>query len=315
MSSNKLNAASPGSWNHTRPARSHTYRRPLFSKLSPTASFQIPSKGPGMTVSVKPAGSVAAKSSPKPADHRQNTAMTINHAIAVGQIVEWLRSDPDLIVMSLSVYRRSRLVFLWWEFTPKAQGGNLPASLPWDSIRVAPAVESKVPGGDPKTPRPSGSVEPAGKRELLLGHVAGRALHVVRQNQRAVGAGVFLRNPHAVKRAIHEDQRNNEEERANSGFGTLIFHGHGDFHGEQTEQGGEFDHRIHRHGRRVLKRIAHGVADDRRRVEVRPLLPQIHFDDFLGVVPRAAGVGHEDGLKQSEEGDADQVADEEIRVE
>ena len=41
---------------------------------------------------------------------------------------------------------------------------------------------------------------------------------------------------------------------------------------------------------------------------------QIHFDDFFGVVPRAAGVGHEDGLKQTEERDGDEVADEEIRI-
>ena len=45
------------------------------------------------------------------------------------------------------------------------------------------------------------------------------------------------------------------------------------------------------------------------------LLAQVGLDDLLGVVPRAAGVGHEDGLEQAEEGDADQVADEEVGVE
>ncbi len=45
------------------------------------------------------------------------------------------------------------------------------------------------------------------------------------------------------------------------------------------------------------------------------LLAEVHFDDFLGVVPRASGVGHEDGLEQTEERDANQVTDEEIRVE
>ena len=70
---------------------------------------------------------------------------------------------------------------------------------------------------------------------------------------------------------------------------------------------------IHRHRAGVLERIAHGVADDGRGVQLGALLFQIHFDDFLGVVPRAAGVGHEDGLEQAEERDAHEIADEEIR--
>jgi hypothetical protein len=41
---------------------------------------------------------------------------------------------------------------------------------------------------------------------------------------------------------------------------------------------------------------------------------QIHFDDFLGVVPRAPGVGHENGLEQAEERDGDEIADEEIWI-
>jgi hypothetical protein len=42
------------------------------------------------------------------------------------------------------------------------------------------------------------------------------------------------------------------------------------------------------------------------------LLAHVDFDDLLGVVPGTAGVGHEDGLEQAEERDADQVADEEV---
>ena len=37
---------------------------------------------------------------------------------------------------------------------------------------------------------------------------------------------------------------------------------------------------------------------------VGAFLAQVHFDDFLGVVPGATGVGHEDGLEQTEERDA-----------
>jgi hypothetical protein len=54
-----------------------------------------------------------------------------------------------------------------------------------------------------------------------------------------------------------------------------------------------------------------GVAHNRGRVQFGALGLQLGLDDLLGVVPRAAGVGHEDGLEQAEQGDGDQVADEE----
>ncbi len=47
----------------------------------------------------------------------------------------------------------------------------------------------------------------------------------------------------------------------------------------------------------------------------RVLLFQVDLDDLLRIVPCAAGVGHEDRLEETEEGDADQVADEEVGVE
>ena len=46
----------------------------------------------------------------------------------------------------------------------------------------------------------------------------------------------------------------------------------------------------------------------------RALRLQLGLDDLLGVVPGAAGVGHEDGLEQAEQRDRDQVADEEERL-
>ena len=79
--------------------------------------------------------------------------------------------------------------------------------------------------------------------------------------------------------------------------------------------GPELDDRVHRHRRGVLERIADRVADDGRGVQRRALLLQLDLDDLLGVVPRAAGVGHEDGLEQAEDRDRDQVADEEERLE
>ena len=44
--------------------------------------------------------------------------------------------------------------------------------------------------------------------------------------------------------------------------------------------------------RRVLERIADGVADHGCRVQRRALFLEVDFDDFLGVVPCSAGVRH-----------------------
>ena len=46
-----------------------------------------------------------------------------------------------------------------------------------------------------------------------------------------------------------------------------------------------------------------------------PFSLQVHFDELLGVVPGAAGVGHVNGLEQAEHRDGNQVGDEEVRVE
>src|SRR5436190_7525850 len=50
-------------------------------------------------------------------------------------------------------------------------------------------------------------------------------------------------------------------------------------------------------------------------MQIGALLPQIDFDNFFGVVPRPTGVGHKDGLEKAEESNANQVTDEEVRVE
>src|SRR5262245_30439396 len=49
-------------------------------------------------------------------------------------------------------------------------------------------------------------------------------------------------------------------------------------------------------------------------MEIRSFLTEIDLDDLFGIVPRTAGVGHKDGLKQSEEGDTNEIADKEIWV-
>ena len=69
------------------------------------------------------------------------------------------------------------------------------------------------------------------------------------------------------------------------------------FNRQQAKERREFDDRVHGDGRCVLERIADRVAYYGGSVERRAFLFQIHFHDFFGVVPRAAGVGHENRLE------------------
>ena len=87
-----------------------------------------------------------------------------------------------------------------------------------------------------------------------------------------------------------------------------------DFGREQAEQSRELDDGVHGYGGGILEGVAYRVADDRCRMERRALFLQVDFDHFLRVVPRAAGVGHVDGLKEAEAGDGNQIGDEEVRV-
>ncbi len=85
-------------------------------------------------------------------------------------------------------------------------------------------------------------------------------------------------------------------------------------HGQQSEQSGELDDRIHGHRRGVLERVAHRVAHYAGVVQRSALGLEFGFHNLLGVVPCAAGIGHEDGLVQAEDRDGEQVADEEERL-
>ncbi len=69
-----------------------------------------------------------------------------------------------------------------------------------------------------------------------------------------------------------------------------------------------------RHRRSILERIADGVADNRGGVKIRSFLPQDDLNDLLGVIPRTAGVGHEDCLEQAEDRHGNQESNEEKRV-
>src|SRR5450432_1828231 len=122
------------------------------------------------------------------------------------------------------------------------------------------------------------------------------------------------RDGHAVERAPHEDD-GDEEEGGREAQREAARQAHGQLHGEQAEERRELDDRVHGDRRRVLEGIAHGVAHDARGVQRRALLLEVDLDELLGVVPGAARVGHEDGLEETEEGDRDQVADEEERLE
>ena len=98
------------------------------------------------------------------------------------------------------------------------------------------------------------------------------------------------------------------------GFFRLYRHLDRDFGREQAEQSRELDDGVHGYGGGILEGVAYRVADDRCGVERRALFLQVDFDNLLRVVPRAAGVGHVDGLEEAEAGDGNQVGDEEVGV-
>src|SRR6185312_1214403 len=85
-------------------------------------------------------------------------------------------------------------------------------------------------------------------------------------------------------------------------------------HGQQTEQRSELDDRVESNRGSVFERITYRVAYYRCVMQGRALLLELDFHDFLGVVPCAAGVSHEDGLIEAEDCDGDQIADEEERL-
>src|SRR5207249_2454059 len=92
-------------------------------------------------------------------------------------------------------------------------------------------------------------------------------------------------------------------------------HSDRDFDGEQAEERREFDDRVHRYRGSIFEWIANSITDYRRGMQVSAFLAKVHFHDFLGIVPSAAGIGHENRLEQAEEGDADQIANKEIGIE
>src|SRR5260370_17766892 len=123
-----------------------------------------------------------------------------------------------------------------------------------------------------------------------------------------------LGDAYPVERTMDEKEGNREKGcRQNVSQGGGLLAGgkvHGKLDGQQAEERGELDDRVERDGRRILKRIADRVADYRGVMQRRALLLQFDFHDFLRVVPGAAGVGHEDGLIQTESGDGNEVANE-----
>src|SRR6185437_13332964 len=122
---------------------------------------------------------------------------------------------------------------------------------------------------------------------------------------------------HSVKRTVDKEKRDHKEDsrqHAAESRSHLVGQAHRQFHRQQTEQGGELDHRVECDGGSILEGIAHGVADHRGGVQFGSLLLQFHFYDLLGIVPGAPGVSHEDGLVEAEGGDGNQVTHEEERL-
>src|ERR1043165_2480219 len=128
---------------------------------------------------------------------------------------------------------------------------------------------------------------------------------------------LFLRaDAHAVDRAPDEEERDQEKDaRQNVRQGGIAIarrQAHCQLNGQETEERRELDDWIEGDRRRVLERIAHGVAHDRGIMQRSALRFQLNFDNLLRIVPCAARVRHEDGLIKSEDGDGDEIADEEV---
>src|SRR5215470_13152428 len=139
----------------------------------------------------------------------------------------------------------------------------------------------------------------------------------VRRHSRFASGGLLGADPHSVERAVNKNKGYDEErQRQDVSECRALFTSerNGQLDGEQSEQSGELDHRVHGDRGSVLEGIADCIADDSGGVQVSSLLLEFDFDDFLGVVPCAAGVGHEDGLIETEYGDRDEIADEVERL-
>src|ERR1017187_2476077 len=123
---------------------------------------------------------------------------------------------------------------------------------------------------------------------------------------------------HAVEAAVHEaggDHEENGGQRGGEGRALLGGQVHGQRYGQQAEQGGELDDGVESHGAGVLEGIANRIADHGGIMQRGAFGAKFGLDHLLGVVPGAAGIGHEEGLVQTEQGDGDQIADEEVRFE
>ena len=69
---------------------------------------------------------------------------------------------------------------------------------------------------------------------------------------------------------------------------------------DQADDGHDLEQDVHGRAGGVLERVADGVADDGGLVGLGALAAVgAGFDVLLGVVPRAAGVGHEDGQREA----------------
>src|SRR5258708_38879914 len=119
---------------------------------------------------------------------------------------------------------------------------------------------------------------------------------------------------HAVERTVYKEERDREEGQGEpvSESSTLVVGKlHGEFYGEQPEKRSELDNRVESDRRCVLERIADGVSNNGCIVQRSALLLHLHFNNFLGIVPGCAGVGHKDCLIKSKNRERDQVANEE----
>src|SRR5260370_4815818 len=144
---------------------------------------------------------------------------------------------------------------------------------------------------------------------LNLGRSQPDELSGLRSDFRLDGFHLAL-DPHRIEGTPGEEDADREERHGQT-QAQVALELNRQLHREKAKQSGELDDRVHCDRGSILERIAYGVANHGCRVERGSLLFELYFDDFLCVVPGAAGVGHENRLVEAEDRDRDQIPDEE----
>ena len=115
---------------------------------------------------------------------------------------------------------------------------------------------------------------------------------------------------HGEEGAVYKDQRESKEDccqrecKLRRKFDSKL-------DGKETKQRGELDDRVQSNRRGVLERIADRISHNRGIMKRSTLGIEFSFNNLLRVIPCTTGIGHEDGLIETEKRNGDQVTNKE----